>query len=138
MKLTDEIKNIDMSVKKLREFGLLVGGVFLALGGFMAWRGKTHAPVFFAAGGFLVLFGAARPMLLKQIYQGWMTLAAVLGWLMSRVILTILFYTTMTPIGLLMRLRGKDLLDLKFPDDRQSYWHRRTGTGDKEDCEKQF
>lgn len=138
MKLKDEIKNIDTSVKKLREFGWLVGGVFLALGGFLAWRGKTSAPVFFALGGFLLFFGTIRPQILKYIYIFWMALAAVMGWFMSRVLLTVLFYTTVTPIGLIMRVQGKDLLDLKFPDTKESFWRIRKNSGSKEDCEKQY
>jgi hypothetical protein len=138
VKLKDEIKNIDTSVKKLREFGLLVGGVFLCLAGFLAWRGKDLAPFFFALGGFLALFGVARPKVLRYVYIFWMALAAVLGWFMSRVLLSVLFYTTVTPIGLIMRWQGKDLLDVKFPDSRSSFWHVRKGTGKKEDCEKQY
>lgn len=139
MRLSDEIKNIDASVKKLREFGLLVGGVFLALGGLMAWRGKANAPIFFALGGFLVLFGIARPKTLRFLYIFWMTFAAVMGWFMSRVLLTVLFYIAVTPIGLIMRWQGKDLLDLKFPDSRQSYWRMRRKEGDSRgDCEKQY
>lgn len=137
MKLADEIKNIDVSPKKLREFGLLVGGVFLALGGLMAWHQKPAAPYLFGVGGFLALFGAARPVILRSVYKGWMTLAALLGWFMSRVLLSILFYTTVTPIGLIIRARGKDLLDLKFPEASGSYWHKRTAVKPDE-CEKQF
>ena len=138
MRLKDEIKNIDTSVKKLREFGLLVGGVLIGLGVLLAWRGKENAPVFFALGGFLVLFGAARPMVLRTIYIFWMTFAALMGWFMSRVLLTVLFYTTLTPIGLLIRWQRKDLLDLKFPDSNPSFWRMRKGAGNKEDCEKQY
>jgi len=141
MKLKDEIKNIDTSIKKLREFGLLVGGVFLAIAGFLAWRGNGLAPFFFALGGFLLLFGIARPKVLRYVYIFWMALAAVLGWFMSRVLLTVLFYTTVTPIGLILRGQGKDLLDVKFPDSRLSYWHMRKDSGHvhkKEDCEKQY
>lgn len=138
MKLKDEIKNIDTSIKKLREFGLLVGGVFLGLGVFLAWRGKTSAPVFFALGGFLVLFGVARPKVLRYVYIFWMTFAALMGWAMSRILLTVLFYTTVTPIGLIMRWQGKDLLDVKFPDSKASFWRMRKGVGSREDCEKQY
>ncbi|MBP9865189.1 MAG: hypothetical protein KBC91_02170 [Candidatus Omnitrophica bacterium] len=138
MKLKDEIKNIDTSVKKLREFGLLVGGVFLSLGGLMAWRGKPSAPIFFALGGFLFLFGVARPQVLRYIYIFWMAFAAVMGWVMSRVLLTVLFYTTVTPIGLLMRLQGKDLLDVKYPDSRPSFWLKRKNSARREDCENQY
>ncbi len=139
MKISEEIKNLDISLKKVREFGLLVGGVFLALGALLAWRGRPNAPVFFAFGGFLVLFGLARPALLRPLYRLWMTLAILMGWFMSRVLLTVLFYMAITPIGIWIRLSGKDLLDLRFKDGLSSYWKlRQDGGGRKEDCEKQF
>ena len=139
MRISEEIKNLDASPKKIREFGLLVGGVFLALGALLAWRGRPHAPVFFAFGGFLVLFGLARPVLLRPLYRVWMIFAILMGWVMSRVLLTVLFYIAITPIGVWIRLSGKDLLDLKFKDGRGSYWKlRKGGDGKKEDCEKQY
>ena len=139
MKIRGEIKNLDMSLKKVRESGLLVGGVFLVLGAFLAWRGRPHAPVFFACGGFLVLFGLARPMVLRPLYRLWMVLAILMGWVMSRVLLSMLFYIALAPIGLWLRLSGKDLLDLQFKDGQNSYWKLRAdGGGKKEDCEKQY
>ena len=139
MRLAEEIKNLDISLKKVREFGWQVGGVFLALGAFLAWRGRPSAPVFFALGGFLALFGLARPQLLRPVYRGWMMLAILIGAVMSRVLLTLLFYIALVPIGLWLRLSGKDLLDLKFKDGRPSEWKlRQDGGGRKEDIEKQY
>ncbi len=139
MKISEEIKNLDTSPKKVREFGLLVGGVFLALGALLAWRGRANAPVFFAIGGFLVLFGLAQPAVLRPVYRLWMTFAIVMGWIMSRVLVSVLFFAVLTPIGLWLRLSDKNLLDLKFKDGRESYWKlRNDGGGKKEDCEKQY
>lgn len=138
MNIRDEIKQIDVSGKKLREFGLLVGGVFVALGIMFWWKQKPVYPYFLGVGGSLMVLGFLRSAWLKTVYFGWMALAVVLGWFVSRVLLTFLFYAVVTPIGLITRALGKDFLDLKFRD-RESYWIKREqGLGAKEDCEKQF
>jgi hypothetical protein len=68
-----------------------------------------------------------------------MTLAILLGWLMTRIILIILFYLVVTPIGLLAKLSGKDFLNRKFNREAQSYWiPRKATTTDKGNYEKQF
>jgi hypothetical protein len=68
-----------------------------------------------------------------------MTLAVLLGWLMTRIILTILFYLVVTPIGLLAKLSGKDFLNRKFNREAQSYWiPRKATTTDKRNYENQF
>ncbi|KIX15639.1 hypothetical protein X474_03070 [Dethiosulfatarculus sandiegensis] len=68
--------------------------------------------------------GLLLPRVLKPLYLVWMSLASVLGYFVSRIILTILYFLVITPIGLFMRLLGKDILDKKM-DSKQSYWHRR-------------
>lgn len=58
---------------------------------------------------------------------------------MSRMILIILFYGILTPIGLVMRFFGKDFLDLKIDNSKKSYWnYRQERVLKKEDYEKQF
>ena len=139
MKISEEVKNIEVSPKKIREFGLLVGGVFLLIGGFTLWRGRPAAPFFLGLGGFLFSFGAVLPALLKPLYKGWMIFAVLLGWVMSRVVLSLLFFIAVTPIGLIMRLQGKDLLDQKFPDSKDSFWTlRKKDSESRESCEKQY
>ena len=57
-----------------------------------------------------------------------MGLAVVLNYFLSRFILTLMYYLVLTPTGLVLRVLGRDLLDLKL-QDRPSYWHRRSSTG---------
>lgn len=118
----EEIKKIESSPKKLREFGFVVGGVFAALGVFLWWRGKPVYPYLFFPGVFLVLTGAFFPPALKPLQKGWMTLALLLGWVMTRVLMTLLFFLAITPIGILVRITGKDLLDTKLGPQKTSYW----------------
>ena len=68
-----------------------------------------------------------------------MSLAAVIGWFMTRVILGGVFYLLVTPISLLSRLSGKRFLDLKLDRDRDSYWnYRQVKNFEQSDYEKQF
>ncbi len=117
-----EIKKIDSSVKKLREFGFVVGGVFALLGVIIWLRGKAHFPYFLYPGIALVLLGAVIPKVLKPLQKVWMSLAVLMGWVMTRVLLTVLFFITFTPISLYLRITGKDLLNLRFPSREPSYW----------------
>jgi len=68
-----------------------------------------------------------------------MTLALLLGWFTSRVILTILFYLVLTPIGFIAKIFGKKFLSLKIDDGAKSYWEKReVKSTDLTEYERQF
>lgn len=80
-----------------------------------------------------------QPSVLKPLQKAWMTLAVILGWIMTRVILSILFYLVFTAIGGISRLLGKQFLDLKIDPSINSYWIKREPkTFNKSGYEKQF
>ena len=134
--INDEYQKLDRSPRALRRFGFTVGLVLLLLGGLMAWRHRNGGWVLVSIGTLLVLTGAFVPAALRYVYQIWMTVAFALGWLMTRIILTIVFCLIVTPIGLLQRLCGKRPLEYRFKSDETTYWQRRTvGPGH---YEKQF
>ena len=62
------------------------------------------------------------PVILKPVYRVWMTLAVVMGFIMTRVILSVVYYLVMTPIGLAMRLFGKDPMHRRIDPEASSYW----------------
>jgi len=70
-----------------------------------------------------VLLGALRPRWLRGFYRRGMTVTWHLGQLLGRVWLTVFFLVVLTPLGLLLRGLGKDLLQLKRPRGVSSYWH---------------
>ena len=122
-----EILAIDTSRQALRSFGLTVGSVFLGIGMVLWWRHEWSAGVaeywLWGIGGGLVVFGALLPALLRPIYQVWMGVAVVLGFFMTKVILTLVFFVAVMPIGLFLRVLGKDLLNKKqTPGGNHSYW----------------
>lgn len=138
MTITEEIKKLKVTPKSLREFGLLVGGIFIVLGGFSFWRGHGPALIFIILGVCLVVPGFFFPGILRRPYMAWMTLAFMMGWVMTRVILTILFFLTMFPISLLAKFRGHAFLDLDMKKRRDSYWVQKKHSEAVNPYEKQF
>lgn len=99
-----------------REFGLLVGGILAAFGAWWFYREKFAAvrPWFVAIGALLLLLGALAPRLLSAPYRGWMRLAELLARIVTTVILAIVFFLVVTPIGAWKRLRGWDPLERRL------------------------
>lgn len=99
------------TTKDLRSFGLLVGAVFIIIG---VWPTLLHSGALrlwaLLPGILLVVFGLIWPPALRFVYRGWMAIGLVLGWINTRIILGIIFYGLMTPVGLFMRARGKDFM----------------------------
>ena len=137
--ITEEIKNIKSDKKELRKLSLVIGIFLGLLGGLSWWRSTGHYPWLFVVAMAFLLIGFVRPMLLKPIHKAWMTLAILMGWVVTKIILSVLFYLIVTPIGLSIRLLGKDILDLEFSDDTDSYWiPRKEVKKDRSDYERQF
>jgi hypothetical protein len=111
------------SYRAERDFGLLVGGVSLALGGWWSYRGRYPAlsVVLLCTGAALVLLGALRPKWLVVPNRLWMGLAEALGFVMTRVILGVIFFLIVTPIGIVRRLTGGDPLGRRA-ERTESYW----------------
>jgi len=137
--ILEEIKQLKTGARELRKFGLLVGGVFAALGLVLWLRHRPSCPYFLAAGALLIGFGLVAPRALKYVYIPWMFLAVVLGFVVSNVLLVLFFFIVMTPIGLVARLAGKDFLSLKLNRSAPSYWiPRERKTKTPLDYERQF
>ena len=120
--MIEEIRKIDSGRSQLRKFGITVGAVFAVLGVVFLLRGKNHYPYFIGPGLGLIFFGGIWPRALAVIYKIWMSLALVMGWVMSRLILSVLFYIVLTPIGLFLKLIGKDVLNQRLNRSSGSYW----------------
>jgi len=125
---------------ELRKYGIVMAVALAAIGGLLFWRGKNHHLIFFALAAVFLVAGLAVPGLLGPVYKAWMTLARMMGWVMTRVILTVSFLVVLVPLGLFLRLCGKDLLDVRFKTAGQgSYWKEKNPeNAGKRDYEKQF
>ena len=125
MQLKDELKQLPTAPRDLRRFGLLVGGVFALLTIWFWFRGKPFWPWTLIPAVPLLVLGAAFPKALRIPYLSWMTLALILGLIVSTILLTIFYYVVITPMGMLARIVGKDFLNLKLEPHSSSYWIRR-------------
>jgi len=136
--LRDEIKHLRKATQRdLRKFGIMVGGVFCALGLWFCVRHKPYYWHVLAAGVPLLVLGAILPRTLKWIYVGWMALAMVLGAIVSTILLTLLFYFVVTPVGLVACLAGKDFLNRKLEPSAASYWILRDASKPKQKQERE-
>ncbi len=106
---------------RLRQFGLLMGGIFALIGLSPLLLGGT-LPHIWAGGLAVILIGSALvwPRMLAPLYRIWMQLAQALGWINTRIILSLVFYGLVTPLGLLGRGRT-DSLRLRFDSQADSY-----------------
>jgi len=130
------LSRLDTSPRALRRSAFAVGGVLLLLAAWMLWRGKapTGRLVLGGAGALLVVAGAMAPARLRTLYLGWMTGALAIGWVMSRVVLTLVFAVVLVPLALVARLTGKRFLALTPDPEERSYWVRRKpGSGGRYD-----
>ena len=138
-----EVAALDVSRRSLLRFGVVVGGVFLAIAGVAAWRaGGVPGPVaqgFGVVGAALVLVGLAAPQALAPVFRVWMTAAVAMGFVMTRVILTAAFVLVFAPIGLLFRVLRRDVLAQRPDAAATSYWIRRDdGPAAKERLERMY
>ena len=134
----EEIKNIKTSNKDIRSFGITIGIILFIISAILFYYDKLSYQIIAYIGGGFIALGTIIPILLKPIYILWMTFAVILGWIMTRVILSIIFYFIITPIGLITRLLGEDFLALK-KSNSGSYWNNRDQSVElNQDYEKQF
>jgi multisubunit Na+/H+ antiporter MnhG subunit len=133
------MEKLNLDRNSLKKFAIIMGTAFLVFSLIVFFK---HKAGYFILGIVLVIFfvfAFIRPELLKPIYIVWMKFAFVLGWINTRIILIIVFYLVITPVGLLLKLFGKDILDIKIDKTKESYWIKK----DKkqfslQDYERQF
>jgi CHASE2 domain-containing sensor protein len=112
---------------ELQVFGLLLALFAGFVGALLRWKlgHPTAAAVTWGLGGLAALFYYAAPALRRPMIRAWVTLTFPLGWLVSHVVLALVYYGIFTPIGRIQRLFGRDAMQRR-PDPRTtSYWHER-------------
>jgi hypothetical protein len=136
--------------RRLRGFGLAALVAFAALGawvwvrhsilGFAIGDGaaKTAAGLLWDAAGACGVLAAVAPACLRPLYVVLSLLGAPIGFVVSYVILAIIYYGILTPIGLVMRLVGRDPLHRKFDRSAGTYWVRRPQAADARRYFRQF
>jgi len=108
-------------VKEFKKFGILFSLIFIVISLSLFFKQKNFLP--WVGISFLFFLSAIySPVALKILYIPWMKLAFFLSWVNTGIILFLMFYLIFVPIGLLLKLLGKDLLDMKIDKNKVSYW----------------
>ncbi len=136
--ILEEIKNIKSDKKELKKFGITIGGALLIISLFLFIYEKPSASYFIGVGLAFQIVAQIFPILFLPIQKIWMTFAVVMGFVMTRVILAILFYIIITPISFISKIFGKDFLNLKIEKEKKSYWNLRNEEYKQSSTEKQF
>lgn len=132
-----DLKNV--TNEQTRKTALLVAGALAVVTGILWWRERmTAAAIFGSIAAILILVGLFVPPLAKFFHRAWMTFALALGYVNSRIILTVIYFLVFVPYGFLSRVVGRDPLQLR-QKGKETYWTRRTATRQsKEQFERLF
>lgn len=138
--MTHETNAADVTTSDLRKFGLIMGGMFaLIFGGLLPWIFDAKSwPIW----PFIVLavfwtLALAIPESLRKVNEIWLKFGNVMGWVNSRIILGIMFFLLIFPIGLLLKIFGKDAMNRKLDKNSDSY-RRVSKQRDPKHLEKPF
>ena len=112
------------SPAEVKKAAAVVAVGFLLIAAFLRWRGHPTGSASVAAVGLVLAIGVALPAPIGPgVHAAWMRFAHVVGLINSTIILSLLFFVIMTPLGLFFRLLGRDALGLRMQrEDRPSYW----------------
>lgn len=120
-----KISSMKTDVKELRKFSIILFFAFGILGLLVFWRKGEAGLILCGVALALLLCGLTRPKILVYPYKAWMTLSLILGFLTTHLILSLMYYFVFTPIGVVMRIFGRDTLRKQFDKNGKTYWIRR-------------
>ena len=109
--------------KALREFGLIMAGMLVLMFGIvLPWLFSFTTPYWpFIAAFVFVVVALLKSTLLAPVNRIWLKLSGVLGWINTRLIMGLMFFFLIVPMGLVLRLLGKDPLSNELLKDAKSY-----------------
>jgi hypothetical protein len=110
---------------EFRKFGKTIGTFLIFISIVLYIFSLDYAIPLLVGGGCMLLLGYTAPIVLKPVFILWMSLATSLGYIVTRIILGLIFFLIFSPIGLVFRLIQKDHLDEMIQKDAASYWRIR-------------
>ena len=134
--LSDPFKPSD---KMLRQFSGLCIVFFGAIAARQEFHHHHHTAALILALLAIIIgpLGLIAPRAVKPIFIGWMYLAYPIGWLISHIVLGLIYYVLFTPVALVFRMTGRDALRLKPARQSVSYWQPKPRALDKSDYFRQ-
>ena len=108
-----------------RSFGLLFFIVFIAVGLWPVTKGEAANIYLILTSLFFLIFGLINSKILSPFNKTWIKLGEILGLIIAPIIMALVYFIILTPISLIVRMLGKDLLGLKFLKKQDTYWTKR-------------
>ena len=109
-----------------RNFGFTMAAVFALIGGYGLYKASSHAPIWLGIAAVFAGLTLIRPQWLNPANRAWLKLGLVMYHVVNPVIMALLFFVAVLPIGLIMRLFGKDFLKLAWDRASSTYWSARS------------
>ena len=120
----------DIKIGSNRSFGIVFFIVFLLISIYPLINNENVRIWSLVASLIFLVLGILNSNILSPLNKLWFKFGIFLGKIISPIIMGIIFFLVVTPIGLIMRLIGKDVLNLKYSDNK-SYWIEKTGPKSK-------
>ena len=108
-----------------RSFGLLFFIVFIVVGLWPVIKGETANIYLILISLFFLIFGLINSKILSPFNKAWIKFGEILGLIIAPIIMALVYFIILTPISLIVRMLGKDLLGLKFLKKQDTYWMKR-------------
>ena len=108
-----------------RSFGLLFFVVFLIIGLWPIKNGENLNIYFLTASVIFLLLGLINSKLLSPLNKLWIKFGELLGIIIAPLVMALVYFIILTPVSLIVRIFGKDLLGLKFLKEKETYWIKR-------------
>ena len=122
-----------------RKFGIALAVLLFIISAVQYFKQIELYSYFLVASVLFLLSALALPILIKPVFIVFSYIGFGMGWVMTRIILFILFYLFITPISILARKFGNRFLDLRFDRSKESYWLPvKDNKNNRENFEKQF
>ena len=121
---------VDVKIGSNRSFGIVFFIVFLLISIYPLINNENIRIWSLVISLIFLVLGILNSNILSPLNKLWFKFGIFLGKIISPIIMGIIFFLVVTPIGLIMRLIGKDVLNLKYSDNK-SYWIEKTGPKSK-------
>ena len=108
-----------------KSFGLLFFVVFLIIGLWPLKNGESLNFYFIIASVVFLILGLVNSKLLSPLNKSWIKLGEILGIIIAPIVMALVYFVILTPISIIVRVFGKDLLGLKFLKEKDTYWIKR-------------
>ena len=108
-----------------KSFGLLFFVVFLIIGLWPLKNGENLNFYFIATSIIFLVLGLINSKLLTPFNKSWIKLGEILGIVIAPIVMALVYFVILTPVSLIVRVFGKDLLNLKFLKEKDTYWIKR-------------